>query len=272
MKKIIGLIIFLSFSTITFSQFLSHYISQSELGVHMGTPIIIGEIAPQLGWGGGFLHIRNNNTEKLAIKKQFSYFKTNGLDYFPSDIRTSPGTVRFIYELAGKPDSSLHVRNHQTTIHNLSIEFLWNIHFNKFKIQPGLGIYYSQYKTLLDILNDSGNPYDYSRLTNSINQRGGFSRSDYGIINNIHNQEYEFVALSGSNVINLVNRNIIFTDVRNSYGLSFTVNLAYDLTENVDIGFSSVFVLLSDDLDGHFGNSKQYDKVLYNSIYISHHL
>ncbi len=189
-RKIYSLVvIFLSVSlfTLTFAQdddaayknlrFSAQPKHQSEIGIHAGHFMIIGDIIPRPGWGAG-LHFRRAFDYAFAWRIDLQLGKARGLE--PRNSASGHAVANRV--LNGTEDPNINFanshwyHNYKTDFYSATFQGIWSLNSFNFKKQirkinwyilGGVGA--DVYKTYYDALDDNGNPHDFSRIGDGLN-------------------------------------------------------------------------------------------------------
>ena len=149
---------------------------QSEIGVHVGHFMVIGDILPRPGWGAG-LHFRRALDYAWSIRLDAMYGQGTGLEPRNSggpgsgvaNNRVLNGTV---HDNIDYTDAEWY-HNYQVKYTSLTLQGIWSLNSFNFKKQirkwnwyvlAGVGA--DQYKTYYDALNSDGREYDFGAIAN----------------------------------------------------------------------------------------------------------
>ncbi len=236
-----------------------------ELGLNVGHSMMGGDVFPKFpsGFGAGF-HVRKALGYTLSLRGGYTFHRMTGLDFYPTAPTASRN--RTIEELgyAG------FVENYQTTLHDISLEAIFNLNNLKFHkstskwgFYAGAGISYHLYDVKYDAKDAAGNIYDYTALATAIGARGDdVSRDDLTIIEGIHDGEYETEQLTERNF-----------EIEQSPGMSLVTGVSYKISEKINISLDNKLIFsLQDNLDGVKSGGTNNDAFLYNSLRLNFNL
>ncbi len=160
---------------------------QSEIGIHVGHFMVIGDILPRPSWGAG-IHFRRAFDYAFAWRIDAQYGRALGLEPRNSgNSATGPAAANRV--LNGSLNNGINFtgtdwyHNYKTDFWSLSIQGIWSLNSFNFKKQirkvnwyvyGGVGA--DQYKTYYDATNGSGQQHDFSSVGNGLNP--GISRED----------------------------------------------------------------------------------------------
>ena len=141
---------------------------QSELGLHLGHFMVIGDIVPNPGWGAG-LHFRRALDYAWSIRADFMYGQGTGLE--PRNSGSSHAVANSVLRDLGYGASNDWYHNYKTKFTSFTIEGIWSLNSFNFKKQVKkwnwyvlAGVGADSYKTFYDALNDR-TPYDFNSIT-----------------------------------------------------------------------------------------------------------
>jgi len=145
---------------------------QSELGIHVGHFMVIGDIIPNPGWGVG-LHFRRALDYAWSIRVDAMYGQGTGLEPRNSGgSANSPGYANTVLrDLGYGTAGNQWYHNYQTKFTSVSIQGIWSLNSFNFKrsikkwnwyVLAGVGA--DSYKTYYDAT-DGTNPHDFSRIS-----------------------------------------------------------------------------------------------------------
>lgn len=169
--------------------FSSQVYSQDDLhfGVTLGGASILGDLAND-GWSGFSygIHARYHLTNYFSLSSSFSLLQDNSSNFYKSEIVSAD--VAQYYSPAGL-DS--YVANFNTYFSDFGIAgmFHWNP-LERVNWAVGLGINIHNFKTIIDILDENNQPYDWSDLPNNLDE------GNYDLIKHRLDGVYETDALN----------------------------------------------------------------------------
>ena len=160
---------------------------QSEIGIHAGHFMVIGDILPRPSWGAG-IHFRRAFDYAFAWRIDAMYGQARGLEPRNSGgSQTSPAKANRV--LNGSLNNGLDYtatpwyHNYKTDFMSLSIQGIWSLNSFNFKKQirkvnwyvyGGVGV--DQYKAYYDAKGSDGQQHDFSRVADNLNPE--ISRDD----------------------------------------------------------------------------------------------
>jgi OmpA-OmpF porin, OOP family len=152
---------------------------QSEIGIHAGHFMVIGDIIPNPGWAAG-VHFRRALDYAWSLRADFMYGQGTGLEPRNSGGGpSSPGHANFVLRELGYgafdpttgEGGNDWYHNYQTKFTSLTIQGIWSLNSFNFKRQVKrwnwyvlAGVGADSYKTYYDAL-DGSTIYDFSRIT-----------------------------------------------------------------------------------------------------------
>jgi outer membrane protein OmpA-like peptidoglycan-associated protein len=153
-----------------------------ELGIHAGHFMVDGDVDPKqpAGFGVG-LHLRKAVNYIFSLRLDAMYGKAKGLDPQPSD----PAVIRLDNPTAANIiTGNRYFRNYQITYMYGSVQMIANIgnllfhkERNKWNAYAFIGLGLNNNKTMLDLLDGSGKPYDFSSVnTADVDTKAGRKR------------------------------------------------------------------------------------------------
>ena len=229
---------------------------QWEIGLHLGVPLIYGDIQPQIGIGGG-----------ISARKSFGHVFSIRLDYTGGLERgissylytTGYGIWQKYYTGIGNP----YVPNYRTITHQFNVDFIavlnngshyrgnpwWNIY-----VFGGPVLLYAN--TTVDALNSNGVPYNFSNIN--------FQQSNSAVIRNVKqilqgNYISQFQPQGSSAITTFGNgANLLL-------GASGGIGAAFKLNKRLNIGVEErVTYPLNSNLDGFSATNR--NAILYTSV------
>ena len=175
-----ALILGVSLSTVSFAQddspsyqglkFSSQPKHQSEIGIHAGHFMVVGDVLPRLGWGAG-VHFRRAFDYAFSWRLDFNYGQARGLEPRNSGGVGSAASANNVLTDLGYGNGTDWFHNYKTDFYSLSIQGIWSLNSFNFKKQikkmnwyilGGIGL--DTYKAYYDALNGS-TPYDFSSIS-----------------------------------------------------------------------------------------------------------
>ncbi len=160
---------------------------QSEIGIHVGHFMVIGDVLPRPSWGAG-LHFRRAFDYAFAWRVDAQYGQALGLEPRNSgNSQTSPAKANRI--LNGSQNNGLNYtatpwyHNYKTKYMSLSVQGIWSLNSFNFKKQikkvnwyvyGGVGA--NQFKAYYDAKGDNGEQHDFSNVANGLSTEN--SRDD----------------------------------------------------------------------------------------------
>ncbi|MFK7809802.1 MAG: OmpA family protein [Saprospiraceae bacterium] len=147
---------------------------QSELGIHAGHLMVIGDIVPNPGWGVG-LHFRRALDYAWSIRIDGMYGIASGLEPRNSGGSTNSAAAanNVLRDLGYGTAGNDWYHNYQTKFASLTVQGIWSLNSFNFKrsikkwnwyILAGVGV--NGYEAYYDAL-DGNTPYDFSRIGDS---------------------------------------------------------------------------------------------------------
>ena len=204
-----------------------------QVGVNIGSSFILGDVVPEVGTDIGIHAIKSFNSF-FSIRSTLSLHQSEGFHYYTNP--TSELSNRTILELG----YNSFVNNYSTRLYDFTIEPLLTAKHYKLNAYIGLGPSYHFYNVRYDALDYSGNLYNFSSLTESIDQRGDFDRSDIAIVRNVLDGNFETSQATDK-----------FFNKNNSFGLSMRTGMSYLITPKFNIGVDGRLLFsFNDNLDG----------------------
>ncbi len=160
---------------------------QSEIGIHAGHFMVVGDVLPRPSWGAG-IHFRRAFDYAFAWRIDAMYGVATGLEPRNSgNSADSPAGANRI--LNGSLNNGLDYtatawyHNYQTKFMSVSIQGIWSLNSFNFKKQirkvnwyvyGGIGA--DQFKAYYDAKNSAGQQHDFASVANNLNP--GSSRED----------------------------------------------------------------------------------------------
>ncbi len=220
--------------------------SQWELGVGLGTSMIIGDVSPKLGYGMS-VSGRKALGHVLSVRASYGWGITSGLDYrtrVASSIPASDGNPWAAY------GNNPIVANYKTTAHQGSLDLIISTNAaSHYRGNPKWDLYglvgYSVNAFDVDVNARNGNAlYDFSRVNY------GGSRSDIrSALKDMMDDSYESNAPVTNG--NRDNAGRIKDNWLLRHGVNFGAGFAYKISPKFNIGLEQKFTYaFSDDLDG----------------------
>lgn len=204
-----------------------------QIGVQFGGSTIGGDVLSGFGSDIG-LHATKSFNEFLAIRSTLSFNQSKGVGFWPDQI--TPANNPVLSELG----YSHFVKNYSTKLVDFTIEPMLTARHSNLTVYIGAGPSLHLYSVHYNALDENGDLYDFSLLTEAINQRGDLDRSDKEIVKDILDDSYETNQLTD----NSSNRNTAF-------GLSFRIATTYAVNSRLSLGIDSRLLFSSkDNLDG----------------------
>ncbi len=279
----------------TFSQDQSEYSGlaidatpkhQSEIGIHVGHFMVIGDILPRPSWGAG-IHFRRAFDYAFAWRVDAQYGRAIGLEPRNSgNSDTSPAAANRV--LNGSLNNGIDYtgadwyHNYKTDFWSLSIQGVWSLNSFNFKkqirkvnwyIYGGVGL--DQFKTYYDALDDSGQQHDFSRVADGLNTET--SREDRRTasdrIKDILDGDYETRAetATGRRGDNGDETEELQLNAHADIGIGFSVKLNEKMNISLDHKATVVFGNEGDLIDGYrhrstFDLTQYRDMVNYTSV------
>lgn len=141
---------------------------QSEIGIHAGHFMVIGDIIPNPGWGAG-LHFRRAIDYAWSIRLDAMYGQGTGLE--PRNSGGSHAPANNVLRNLGYGAANDWYHNYQTKFASVTVQGVWSLNSFNFKksikkwnwyILAGVGA--SGYETYYDALDDR-TPYNFNTIT-----------------------------------------------------------------------------------------------------------
>ncbi|MFT5762833.1 MAG: OOP family OmpA-OmpF porin [Saprospiraceae bacterium] len=148
---------------------------QSEIGIHAGHFMVLGDILPRPSWGAG-IHFRRAFDYAFAWRIDAMYGQALGLEP-----RNGSGSTKSNRVLNGDINNGLDYTatpwyaNYKTKFMSLSVQGIWTLNAFNFKKQTrkvnwyvygGVGV--NQYKAYYDAKGSNGQQYDFSSVANGL--------------------------------------------------------------------------------------------------------
>ncbi len=230
-----------------------------EVGVHLGHFFIDGDVDRTIPGGYGLgLHLRKAIHYAFSLRGDFFYGQATGLD--PQPWRTRNNGNGGLVEPVFNPYSSVEegwFPSHKTRYMYVALQGVLNIgnilfhkDRNKWNWYVTLGAGFDNHSTMLDLLDENGNPYqDLVRLTgynttNDFDTKSGRSaiKSE---LNNIYDGDYETEGFKKKGIFRLgdeTNIHVVFTG---------SMGVARKINKRLNIGLEhQIMVTDNDYLDG----------------------
>lgn len=248
-NKFYCLFLSLFFSITAFSQEdgLS-YFGKFQVGVNVGNTNLFGDVEafPSLSLG---IQSTLALSPRYAFRASTSFQEMTGIDYYIGYVAThhnrtieALGYNNFVY-------------NYNTQLLDFDLVYLFTPRIGDVDFYIGAGLNYHLYNVRFDALDQSGSLYDFTALEAAITDRGGISKDDYEIINNILDGLYETDMLTDKNF-----------ERSNAFGLSIQLGFNYHLKNNLSIGLHARHIRSTqDNLDG-FRDQDKNDRYLNISL------
>lgn len=137
-----------------------------ELGIGVGPSFMFTPIDPKLGYGAG-LSLRKSLGHIFSLRLQYNYSLNYGQDY-----RTRPASQ--LGSMSSVVGGQAYLPNFKTTLHQGSLDLIANLNtISGYRGNPKTTFYvlagysFMMGKTAANLLDASGNPYDFSGLNGS---------------------------------------------------------------------------------------------------------
>ena len=240
-----------------------------ELGIHVGMPIITGDVSPRPGYGGG-ISLRKAINHAFSIRADYTGANYFGLNYrlgipnqFARNIENNPYFSNYIN---GNRD---YVANYKTTLHQFSMQGIlslntWSIH----RGHPKRNLYvFGGYSLLLatvkaDALNANGAPYNFGNGTTPVNFVTGTRSEIRSQLKNFLDFKYESMGgvLNGTRTtIGVFGNSFLRHSINGGAGYAVKINDKVNLAAEYRLTFG-----FTDDLDAIY-KGRTHDMIHYFS-------
>lgn len=218
-----------------------------SLGVQKGLSFISGDVRPERGLGIG-INVRKSIGHTLSLRAQASMGNARGLNWVPRGGFGNNTALNGVNDSVANYTTSSYpfvYYNFRTTYTDFNIQGVLSLNnINFYAKEPKVNMYGFAglggmiYRTYVDALDETGNPYDYSNVPNGVNA----SRQDaINSLRNLLDGEFETEAEVKEGRSMLFNRTFTPTIVLGG-------GLAFKLSRRVDLSVEHRITWTGDDL------------------------
>ncbi len=245
--------------------------NQYELGVHVGMPIITGDVSPRPGYAGG-ISVRKAINHAFSLRGEYTggvYYGTNyrlGIpNQFARNIENNP--YFDFYFPQGNKD---YLASYKTTMHQFSAQGV--LSFNTWSIHRGHPLRnwygFAGYSLLLaevkvDALDKDGRPYDFTNATRPVDFINGTRRQIRQQLRDYLDFKFESMGgvLNGTRTnIGVFGDNILRHSISGGGGYAYKINDKFNMAAEYRLTFG-----FSDDLDAIY-KGRTHDMLHYFSL------
>lgn len=154
----------------------------TEVGVHFGHAMLVGDVAMRPSFGFG-LHVRRAFNYAFSWRLDLQYARPQGLEGRNSGTANGQATANNVLNSLGYGNGNAWYHNYRTTFYGASAQLVYSLNSLTYKqglrkinfyVFGGPGIGY--FEAFYDALDGSGSPYDFNRVADGLNP--GTNRSD----------------------------------------------------------------------------------------------
>ena len=253
---------------------------QWELGVHAGSSLVLGDVAPRPGFGVG-LHLRRAIDYPSSVRFELAYHRMYGVEPRNTGGSTGPSAtianINSIYNFATS-GKEFHA-NYRTTFISGSVQYLYSLNswnykkrLQRYNVYAYVGVGFNAFTVKTDAKDASGNAYSFSGLTSTSKQKDVKAILDgtYETEVNLYSPHERAVSLGDDNI-----RTLQF-HAQGGLGVSFKINSNINLA--IEHQVNAVFGNNGDMLDGYrlkntIGIESQYRDLLnYTNLRLNFNL
>jgi outer membrane protein OmpA-like peptidoglycan-associated protein len=218
--------------------------NQWEVGLKGGLFTIFGDVPAKFPTFGGGVHVRKSLGYVFSLRAEFMYGVGKGLNWKERTAGLSKALQPLGY---GTPGAPSYFDNYKTTMKDLNLQALIslnNIRFHqarsKWNAYGFVGFGASWYQTKINALDGTGNPYDFSGVTNPNNYKDRKKTKDQ--LKSIMDDDYETEAETDGDARAKLGDNTLKPN------FNFGAGFAFRLSKKLNLAIEDKFTITKDDL------------------------